>query len=127
MTVKTLFLSLLYNDTLYIMDSEPEVERRYLDLTMIIRPDMRRFKIFDVLIEFKYVKLKHINMSAEQIRKASVKTLQQIPLIQRQMKDARQQTTDYGDALHCKYPDLRLKRFAVVSVGFERLWWESVE
>ncbi len=126
LTVKTLFLSLLYNDTLYIMDSEPEVERRYPDLTMIIRPDMRRFKIFDVLIEFKYVSIKDINMNGKQIRKASLQTLQQIPLIQSEMQAATQQATDYGDALQRKYPDLRLKRFAVVAVGFERLWWEVV-
>ena len=127
LTVKTLFLSLLYNDTLYIMDSEPEVERRYPDLTMIIRPDMRRFKIFDVLIEFKYVKLGDLNLSAEQIRTSNLKTLRQIPLLQRQMQDATHQVRDYGDALQRKYPDLRLKRFAVVAVGFERLWWEAVQ
>ncbi|MCP4395739.1 MAG: AAA family ATPase [bacterium] len=126
LTVKTLFLSLLYNDTLYIMDSEPEVERRYPDVTMIIRPDMRRFKISDVLIEFKYIKLKDIKMTGEQVRKTNLQTLQQIPLMQREMNAARQQATDYGDALQRKYPDLRLKRFAVVAVGFERLWWEVV-
>jgi hypothetical protein len=127
LTVKTLFLALLYNDTLYIMDSEPEVERRYPDLTMIIRPDMRRFKIFDVLIEFKYVTLADLKMTGEQVRKADGQTLRQIPLMQRAMQAAREQATDYGDALQRKYPDLRLKRFAVVAVGFERLWWEAVE
>ncbi len=126
LTVKTLFLSLLYNDTLYIMDSEPEVERRYPDLTMIIRPDMRRFKIFDVLIEFKYVKLGDLSMSAEQIRNVSLQSLQQIPVMQREMQDAIHQSADYGEALQRKYPELRLKRFAVVAVGFERLWWEAV-
>jgi len=30
------------------MDSEPELERRYADLTMIIRPDQRHLKIFNV-------------------------------------------------------------------------------
>jgi hypothetical protein len=126
LTVKTLFLSLLYNDTLYIMDSEPEVERRFPDLTMIVRPDMRRFTIFDVVIEFKYVKLGELKMSGEQIRNARLQTLRQIPLMQQQMEAARQQARDYGDALERKYPALRLKRFAVVAVGFERLWWEAV-
>ncbi len=126
LTVKTLFLSLLYNDTLYIMDSEPETERRFPDLTMIIRPDMRRFTIFDVLIEFKYVKLGEVKMSGEQARKASLQTLRQLPLMQQQMEAAAQQARDYGNALERKYPDLRLKRFAVVAVGFERLWWEAV-
>ncbi len=108
------------------MDSEPEVERRFPDLTMIIRPDMRRFKIFDVLLEFKYVKLGDIKMTGEQVRKADLQTLQQSPLMQQQMNAAKQQARDYGDALQRKYPDLRLKRFAVVAVGFERLWWAAI-
>jgi len=31
MTVKTAFLTLLYNDNLCIMDSETEIDRRYTD------------------------------------------------------------------------------------------------
>lgn len=58
LTVKTAFLTLLYDDILYIMDSEQEINRGFTDLLMIIRPDMRRFTILDILIEFKYVKLK---------------------------------------------------------------------
>ncbi len=65
-------------------------------------------------------------MTGAQVRKANLQTLQQIPWMQQEMKAARQQATDYGDALQRKYSDLRLKRFAVVAVGFERLWWEAV-
>jgi len=68
LTLKTAFLTLLYNDIIYIMDSEKEIDRRYADLTMIIRPDKRYGKVFDVLIEFKFVKLKDAGMSAEQAR-----------------------------------------------------------
>jgi len=46
------------------MDSEKEIDRRYADLTMIIRPDKRYGKVFDVLIEFKFVKLKDSGLSA---------------------------------------------------------------
>ncbi|HEY89454.1 MAG TPA: AAA family ATPase, partial [Thermoflexia bacterium] len=53
LTVKTAFLSLLFNDILYIMDSEPELQRGYADLVMLIRPDMRRFEVLDLLLEFK--------------------------------------------------------------------------
>jgi len=127
LTVKTLFLSLLYNDTLYIMDSEPEIERRFPDLTMIIRPDMRRFNIFDVLIEFKYVKLGDLKLSADSIRKTNLALLQQNPFLQQQMTQAQRQTRDYGNALQRKYAgSLHLKGFAVVAIGFERLWWEPV-
>ncbi|WP_080800168.1 AAA family ATPase, partial [Desulfamplus magnetovallimortis] len=44
LTVKTAFLTLLYNDILFIMDSEKEIERGFADLSMIIRPDMRKFR-----------------------------------------------------------------------------------
>ncbi len=93
---------------------------------MIIRPDMRRFKIFDVLIEFKYVKLGDVKMTGEQARKASFAALQRLPVLQQQMAQAQQQARDYGDALRRKYPELRLKRYAVVALGFERLWGEAV-
>ncbi|MBF0202673.1 MAG: AAA family ATPase, partial [Desulfamplus sp.] len=65
LTLKTTFLTLLYNDILYIMDSETELQRRYADLTMIIRPDQRRLKIFDVLIEFKFVTLKDAGLTGD--------------------------------------------------------------
>ncbi|MEE4358361.1 MAG: PD-(D/E)XK nuclease domain-containing protein, partial [Desulfococcaceae bacterium] len=126
LTVKTAFLTLLYNDILYIMDSEPETGRTHADLTMIIRPDMRRFKIFDVLIEFKYVSLKKAGLSGEQAGKLSVEELRALPSMQTEMASAKAQVKKYGDSLEKKYPELRLKRFAVVSLGFERIWWEAV-
>ncbi|MDY0361166.1 MAG: hypothetical protein RBR08_06925 [Desulforegulaceae bacterium] len=49
LTLKTAFLTLLYNDSIFLMDSEAEISRRYSDLTMIIRPDrryMERFMMF---------------------------------------------------------------------------------
>ena len=41
------------------------------------------------------------------------------------MKEAKERLALYGDALEQKYKNLRLKRFAVVSLGFERLWAEE--
>ena len=122
LTVKTAFLTLLYNDILYIMDSEKDAGRGYADLTMIIRPDMRRFKIFDILVEFKYVSLKEVGLTGEKARKLSIKELQSIPAMQTKMKEAKKQAQKYGDALERKYDNLRLKRYAVVSLGFERVY-----
>ncbi len=119
-------LLLLYNDILYIMDSEQETNRRYSDLTMIIRPDMRRFKIFDVLIEFKFVKLADAKLTGEQARKPAQDELRKIPGMRSEMERAKAQVRDYGDALERKYNDLRLKRYVVVSLGFDRLWWKEV-
>ena len=126
LTVKTAFLTLLYNDILYIMDSEPETGRTYADLTMIIRPDMRKFKIFDVLIEFKYVSLKKAGLSGEQAKSLSAEDLRELPEMKSEMEAAKKQIKSYGDELEKKYKNLRLKRFAVVSLGFERLWWEAM-
>ncbi|MCP4353381.1 MAG: AAA family ATPase [Desulfobacterales bacterium] len=127
LTVKTAFLTLLYNDILYIMDSEKEAGRRYTDLTMIIRPDMRRFRIYDILVEFKYVKLKDAGLTGEQAGKLSEEKLKDIPLMRSEMEEAKTQARDYGDILKRKYNDLRLKKYAVVSLGFERLLWEEVK
>ena len=63
------------------MDSEKEVQRRYADLTMIIRPDKRYGKVFDVLIELKFVKLKDAKLIAEQARDLSEGELCFIPEI----------------------------------------------
>ncbi len=127
LTVKTAFLTLLYNDNLYIMDSELEIEKGRADLTMIVRPDKRRFEILDILIEFKYVKLGDAGLTGEGARKLSVEELRTLPHMASQMKSAKEQVKRYGDALEKKYGDaLRLRRYAVVSLGFERLWWEEV-
>jgi len=85
LTVKTAFLSFLYNDILYIMDSEHQAGRRYNDLIMIIRPDMRKFDIFDVLIEFKYVTLNDANMTGEKARKLSRKDLREFSIMKTNM------------------------------------------
>ena len=126
LTVKTAFLTLLYNDILYIMDSEREVGRGYTDLTMIVRPDMRRFDILDVLIDFKYVSLKKAGMTGEKARGLSHEALRKIPAMRTEMDGAEKQVRKYGDALERKYDKIRLKRYAVVSLGFERLWWKEI-
>ena len=126
LTVKTAFLTLLYNDIIYIMDSEQEVDRRYADLTMIIRPDKRHGAVFDVLIEFKFVSLKSAGLSGDEAKKMSVADLAAMPVIAEQMADGVKQVKEYGRRLERKYKDLRLKKFVVVALGFERLCFEAV-
>jgi len=121
LTVKTAFLTLLYNDIIYIMDSETEIDRRYADLTMIIRPDKRYGKVFDVLIEFKFVKLKDAGMSAEQAKQLSENELCLVPGIARQIKDGANQAREYGKKLEQRYGNLRLQKFVVAALGFERV------
>ena len=121
LTIKTAFLALLYNDILYIMDSEPELERRYADLTMIIRPDKRYGKIFDVLIEFKFLTLKALGFTGEAIRAMALDELYALPAVVKALEGGKAQVMDYGDRLARKYRDLKLKTFVVASLGFERI------
>ena len=130
LTVKTAFLTLLYNDIIYIMDSETEVDRKYADLTMIIRPDKRYGKVFDVLIEFKFVKLKDIGktkgISAEQVRALSEDELLRLPEIAGKMEEGKNQIKEYGIKLEQKYGNLRLQKFVVVALGFERVCFNKL-
>jgi len=127
LTLKTAFLTLLYNDIIYIMDSEKEIDRRYADLTMIIRPDKRYGKVFDVLIEFKFVKLKDVGMSADQARELSEDELRQIPEIVKQMEDGEKQVKEYGEKLEQRHGNLRLQKFVVVALGFERVCFSKLD
>ncbi|MCD6397716.1 MAG: AAA family ATPase [Spirochaetaceae bacterium] len=130
LTVKTAFLTLLYNDIIYIMDSETEIDRKYADLTMIIRPDKRYGKVFDVLIEFKFVKLKDIGktkgISAEQVRALSEDELLRLPEIAGKMEEGKKQIKEYGIKLEQKYGNLRLQKFVVVALGFERVCFNKL-
>ena len=127
LTVKTAFLTLLYNDIIYIMDSETEIDRRYADLTMIIRPDKRYGKVFDVLIEFKLVKPKDAGTSADKVQKLSEDELMLIPEIANKMKDGAKQVQEYGKKLEEKYGNLRLQKFVVVAIGFERVCFKKLD
>lgn len=126
LTLKTAFLTLLYNDLLFIMDSEKEINRRYADLTMIVRSDMRHFQIFDVLIEFKFVSLSKAGISGELAKTLSYKEIENIPAVNAALDEAIEQIKDYSRILNRRYSQLRLKCFAVVALGFERICWTAV-
>ncbi len=127
LTVKTAFLTLLFNDLLYIMDSETATGRRYADLTMIVRPDARQYQIFDLLLEFKFVKPGDLGLSGEELRRMSRAELAALPPVGQKLTEARAQTTDYLHELRQRYRmELRLRVYAVVAIGFDRLVWEEI-
>ena len=126
LTIKTAFLTLLYNDIIFIMDSETEISRRYADLTMIIRPDKRYGKIFDILIEFKFVSLKDAGITGEQAKQLSKENLYNIAEIKKALAEGKQQVAGYGKELDNKYGNLRLKKFVVAALGFERICFDNV-
>jgi hypothetical protein len=127
LTIKTAFLTLLFNDLLYLMDSERAVERRYADLCMIVRPEARQHRIFDFLLEFKFVKPGEADLSGEAIRALGREELAAIPLIRQRLAEARAQAADYLRGLLEQHrAEFRPRVYAVVAMGFERLVWEEV-
>jgi len=69
LVVKTAFLVTLFNDAFYIMDSEPALERRYGDLLLRVRPDMRQYALLDHLLEFKALSLKKVGLTSAELVK----------------------------------------------------------
>ncbi len=126
LTLKTAFLTLLYNDIMFIMDSEPEIHRRFADLTMIIRPDKRHFRISDVLIEFKFLSLKSLNLTGDGVRQLSEKEIFDMPQVKEALKEGQEQAVAYGKSLQKKYGNLRLQKFVVASLGFERVCFRKI-
>lgn len=128
LTIKTLFLTLLFHDLWYIIDSEPALEREYADLVMIIRPDMRQYQLFDLLFEFKYLSLQDLRLSGEQIRKLRTDELRGLPGVQQAVADSTLKLTNYREVLHNIYGEaLRLRAYTVVAFGFERILWKEFE
>jgi hypothetical protein len=52
--------------------------------------------------------------------------LDQLPCIKDSMDAAISQANQYAKSLNQKYSELRLKTFAVVSLGFERISWKAL-
>lgn len=128
LTFKTLFLTLLFNDTVYIMDSEPSLQRQYGDLIMLVRPDVRQYQLLDFLMEFKYVPLGKNNLTGEQVKGMSQDELLALEPVKTELADARKQLTGYRATLEQVYGAdyLRLRTYAVVAVGYDRLVWQEV-
>ena len=56
-------MMVLFYDRAYMMGSEAEVDHGYADLSFIVRPDMRHLNALDLVLEFKYVGLKELDLS----------------------------------------------------------------
>ena len=126
LTIKTAFLTLLFNDTLYIMESETEIQRAHTDLTMIVRPDMREYRVLDILIEFKFVSLNDAGLDGETARIMDREALEALPAVQAKQREAKTGIERYQTRLVDKFGDsLRLHSFSVVAIGFERLVFQE--
>jgi hypothetical protein len=129
LTIKTLFLTVLYNDLLYFIESEAELERTYADLVLLRRPDRRHLPLFDFLIEFKYVSLTAAGLDRSKAQQLSLAELKTLPPVQQKSNEAEASLSHYSQVLRQKYgQSLALRQFAIISLGFERLvWLEATE
>ncbi len=126
LTIKTSFMTLLFNDTFYIIDSETELERSYADLTMIVRPDMRGNQLLDILIEFKFIGLSDIGMTGREVKESDLDSLLSSTLVQQTLEESRTELEIYKGVLESKYGEvLNLRSYSVIALGFDRLIWKE--
>jgi hypothetical protein len=122
LVIKTAFLTVLFNDIFYVMDSEQELNKGYADLSLIVRPDMRQYQLLDHVLEFKYLKLDDMKMTGKQAKETPRAELLKLALVQKSIEEAEKQLNHYRKALKNSYKvELKLHTFAVISLGFERL------
>jgi hypothetical protein len=128
LTIKTIFLTLLYNSARYVMDSEPALQREYGDLVMLLRPDMRQLAMLEFLLEFKYLSLPDVGLSGKEVRERSRAELAALKPVAAQQAEARKKLAGYRQVLANIHGDLpRLRCYSVVAIGYERLVWAEVE
>jgi hypothetical protein len=123
--VKVMFMTVLFNDNLYMMVSEIEVDHGYADLALILRPDARKYQALDLLLEFKYLGLKELGLSGDQVRKLSHEALAALPQVAAKLDEAALQAQRYGATLTERYALRDLRCFAVVALGLERVVWRT--
>ena len=127
LTIKTAFATILFNDVWYLMDSETPLERRFADLTLLIRPDFRQLPLYDFIIEFKYLKLSEVNLSGAELKKLSITELEALEPVKDKLAESKLQLLDYRTGLQAKSGfELKLQLISVVAVGFDRVVWRTV-
>ena len=141
LTLKTIFMMLLYHTDRYLIYSEPQIERRFGDLLMLLRPGMRHTDLHDILIEFKHLPLSEATegmptkqgattrkaLTGEEVKSRSSDELIALDNVKAKLDMARNQLHDYRQKLVRDYgEDLNLRCYAVMSVGFDRILWEEV-
>ncbi|TAN50153.1 MAG: AAA family ATPase, partial [Methylococcaceae bacterium] len=94
--IKIAFMTLLFNDRIYMVVSETEVDHGYIDLSLIVRPDKRQYQALDLLLEFKYLSLKDLALTGEQVRGQSHQALAALPAVTAKLAEATQQAERYG-------------------------------
>ena len=127
MVLKALFLSILFDDQRFVVHSELEVERGYVDLCLLVRPESRYPDPFDILFELKLVRRKALGKKGRELRAMNEDALRRLPAVKTALAKARKQVAGYRAALVRQRGEaVRPRCYAVVAVGLERLVGEEV-
>lgn len=127
LTIKALFMTMLHDTYIYTTESEKTLGRRYGDLVMLLRPEQRPYGLFEFLFEFKYIKLRQLNMSAEEVQALSTEEVQALTPVDDALASAKTALGTYRQTLldqHMSIPE-RLRCYAVVAIGYERIVWKE--
>ena len=86
------------------------------------RPEARGSGLYDLLFELKRLTLEDVGLSGKELRALDEDALYALKPVQEALDEAEEQARGYRDVLVARHgDDLRLKTYAVVSVGFDRL------
>ena len=128
MALKALLLAIVFDDSRYAVFSELELDQRYADLCLLVRPEMRRREFFDVLFELKLVRRKDLGKTGREIAALDDRALRALPSVERAFGEAREQLLHYRRALIQRFgaQAVRPRCWSVVAVGLERLLSEEL-
>ena len=124
LTIKTLFMCLMMDESNYLMISERQSRSGYADLAMILRPDRRHLNLKNVLIEFKYIKGKKLG---EDVKGQSDTALFKLKVVNEKLIEATSQAKAYTKELREEFgSSLQLTTYAVIAIGFSRLLYKKI-
>ena len=123
---KGLLLSFLFDDQRYVLHSELEVDKGYVDLCLLARTENRYPNAFDILFELKFVRRAELGKTAEELLTLSKAELRGLKPVQEAFAEAEKQIRRYRDALTRQYGDGVPRRgYTIVAIGLERLLGEE--
>jgi len=127
MVLKALLLSILFDDQRFVVHSELEVEKGYVDLCLLVRPESRYPHAFDMLFELKLVRRKTLGKKGRELAAMDEAALRALPAVETAFAEAREQVERYRAALVRQRGEaVRPRCYVVVAVGLERLLGEEV-
>ena len=89
---------------------------------LLLRPDARDTGLFDLLLEFKYLAPQKLGNDAQKLEVLSRSALSEHPVVQEAFDRAVSQVKRYREGIEERFGDtLRLRSWAVVAVGLDRL------